>query len=108
MPFRHLLLSLACFIVFSCKNETTPAPSKATSQRPDPHSLADPFNDKMLELQLKLKVDFDKKILSGSASWSFDRKEKTNEIIFDTDNLTNRKSDPWERRNPNHLYARTP
>ncbi len=87
MPNRLLTLFLACLTVFSCKNEVVPLPETSKAQKPDPHSLADPSRDRLKHLHLKLKVDFDKKILTGSASWSIERKEQSEEIIFDTDNL---------------------
>jgi len=54
----------------------------------DPHSFAKPEQAVVTHLNLSLKVDFDKKTMSGTATWDIDQKNNAQEIIFDTRGLT--------------------
>ncbi len=89
MKSIFVLSLFACAMFFSCKQEkASPNPVKTERTAPvDPHSLADLAKVKLKHLHLNLKVDFDKKILSGAANWTFEQKDPTDEIVFDTDNL---------------------
>ncbi len=84
----HLLLCLFGLALFTaCKQEpavTTAPPPPAKS---DPHSFARPDLAIAKHLDLSLKVDFEKKTLTGSAAWTIENPGKVSEIIFDTDNL---------------------
>jgi leukotriene-A4 hydrolase len=60
---------------------------KQGSRNIDPHSYANSDKAIIKHLDLNLKVDFDKKILTGFATWTIDNIAKTDEIIFDTKGL---------------------
>ncbi len=53
----------------------------------DVHSFAKPNDVVVTHLDLNLNVDFDKKVLTGSATWDIDNKTNDTTIIFDTKNL---------------------
>lgn len=55
--------------------------------QPDPHSAAKPAEAVVTHLSLKLAVDFEKKVLSGMATYRIDKSEKSREIWLDTRNL---------------------
>lgn len=59
----------------------------STFAQPDPHSAARPAEAVVTHLSLKLAVDFEKKVLSGTASYRIDKSEKSREIWLDTRNL---------------------
>lgn len=54
----------------------------------DPHSYAQPDKARARYLNLDIKVDFSKKIISGKAAWDISSLPGTTEIIFDTHFLT--------------------
>ena len=53
----------------------------------DPHSFARPDEAVVKHLDLNLTVDFDKKILSGTATCDIEVKDNVNQIILDTNGL---------------------
>lgn len=53
----------------------------------DIHSFARPTEAVMTHLSLNLKVDFNSKILSGTATISFENKSKTNQLLLDSRGL---------------------
>lgn len=59
----------------------------STFAQPDPHSAARPAEAVVTHLSLKLAVNFEKKVLSGTASYRIDKSEKSREIWLDTRNL---------------------
>jgi leukotriene-A4 hydrolase len=54
----------------------------------DPHSFSRPLESVVKHLSLNLNVDFDKKILSGTAKLSIKVFEQSKELILDTRDLT--------------------
>lgn len=84
------MLRFLCFAALTfltaCKQDstTTTAPPDPHA---DPHSFAQPNLAVAKHLDLNLKVDFDQKILSGTAAWTIENPGNVNEIIFDTENL---------------------
>ena len=54
----------------------------------DPHSFAIPDEAVVQKLYLDIKIDFDKKIISGKAQWNIKKSESAEAIHFDTKNLT--------------------
>jgi leukotriene-A4 hydrolase len=86
MKFYHLICFAALAFIAACKPSNSPIPTP-TTERPDPHSFARPDLAVAKHLELNLKVDFNKKIISGTAIWSIENPGKAGEIIFDTDNL---------------------
>lgn len=88
MKVIHFLPLCLLTWFFGCKHEQAPdIVTTVSASRPDPHSFSDPKQFLMKNLDLKLKVDFDNKILSGSAHWTFENTANADEIIFDTDQL---------------------
>jgi leukotriene-A4 hydrolase len=83
------LLSLLGILLISCNqtmnhSETTTAPEMVAR---DPHSFSKPDEAVIKHLDLNLNVDFDKKILSGSATINFEIKSNATQIILDTRDL---------------------
>lgn len=50
----------------------------------DPHSCAQPDEALVKHLDWNAKVDFDKKIITATATWTLERKNETREVFFDT------------------------
>ena len=99
---RHsiLMLSLAAVLAASagCQRDSAApsgdTPAVATASVPaaahmiDEHSYAQPDKVKIKDLALELKVDFDKKILDGSATLALDWLDKNaTQLILDTRDL---------------------
>jgi aminopeptidase N len=92
------LLALALLAAAGCKRDATPAadgaakapsPSAADAPRLDEHSYAEPDKVKTKDLALELNVDFDKKELSGSATYSLDWLDpKWGKLVLDTRDIT--------------------
>ncbi|MFC1484352.1 M1 family metallopeptidase [Candidatus Neomarinimicrobiota bacterium] len=53
----------------------------------DPHSFARPWEATVKNLVLNLKVDFDRKIVHGSATWEVDLTEGAEQLVLDINNL---------------------
>jgi len=53
----------------------------------DPHSFSKPSEAQVKHLDLNLQVDFDKKLLSGKASWTISNLSGADSIVFDTRGL---------------------
>ena len=85
------LIAIVAFSFSSCKEDSVkkdPMDSHTHSHsRIDYHSFAKPEKAKSIHLSLDLKADFDKKILSGSATHQIENND-AKEIIFDTKNLS--------------------
>jgi len=96
------LITLSLFAVFAaagCQREPassagapTPASADKTapaaSARPDEHSYAEPSQVRIKDLALELHVDFDKKELGGSATYTLDwRDPHAGRLILDTRDL---------------------
>lgn len=89
MKFHYI--ALLSFSIIACKQE----PKKQTTEKEplplvrqdDMHSFAKPNKAKVKHLDLHLEVDFEKKQISGLATWDIETKENTDEIIFDTNGL---------------------
>lgn len=72
---------------------------KTTNSRKDVHSFAQPEIAKTIHLNLNLKADFEKKILSGFAEFDIENNQ-ANQIIFDTRNLNIEKVTLGEEETP--------
>ncbi|MBK7849764.1 MAG: M1 family metallopeptidase [Bacteroidetes bacterium] len=89
--FRTLNL-LLIIVLAACQNnpsntmqtETTPAAVIVK----DPHTFAHPDEAVIKHLDLDLQVDFEKKILTGTARIEFERKKEISQLILDTRDLT--------------------
>ena len=97
---RHLLLSAAVAAALgsslsACNRAPEPAPA-ASATTPavaekivDEHSFAQPDKVRITDLALDLALDFDKKTLSGTATYTLDWIDKTaTQLVLDTRDLT--------------------
>ncbi|HEX7365755.1 MAG TPA: M1 family metallopeptidase [Pelobium sp.] len=82
------LLFLIPVILLSC-TQNKPKDDKAITQTAgtDPHSFANPKENVVTHLDLVLAVDFGEQQLKGLATWTINHVSKSDEIIFDTQNL---------------------
>lgn len=90
---RTICVALLIFMTFgACRSKTPPA--KSTLKKIDPKTLVDEHTfsnaDKVeiKDLHLDIKVDMDKKQISGSAFWTINNNHKRPELILDTYDLT--------------------
>ncbi len=83
------LLFIIPVILLSCtqskknQDDNEDKPSVAV----DPHSFSNPSENIVTHLDLTLAVDFDTQTLQGHASWTIKQIIRSNEIIFDVQNL---------------------
>lgn len=84
IPMKLIVLFL-CIVMFSCSQKSTGPVNKTTS---DPHSYARPDQAVVKHLDLDLKVDFDKQLLTGKAIWTIENLSAADTLIFDTHKLT--------------------
>jgi leukotriene-A4 hydrolase len=99
MKKLSLLIVLALFALTSCndgpKNETTSTERSEESKSKiaamklaqDNHSFSRPNDAVVTHLAWDAKVDFETKVISGTAHFDIDNKSKGNKIIFDTRDL---------------------
>lgn len=97
---RHLLLSAAVAAALgsslsACNRAPEPAPATAATPPAvaekivDEHSFAQPDKVRITDLALDLALDFDKKTLSGTATYTLDWIDKTaTQLVLDTRDLT--------------------
>ncbi len=84
MPLKKIIAAaLILFTACNTKHQTSNQKLFMT----DVHSFAKPNDAVVTHLDLNLNVDFEQKILSGSASWNIENKTGTSEIVFDTKDL---------------------
>jgi len=67
-------------------NEKTSVPMTEEKYADDPHSFSEPNHVAITHLMLSLKVDFDRTVVSGTASYNLERSGEGN-LILDTDDL---------------------
>ena len=86
---KNLLIIAAALFALGCKEKqnTKNAGKIPVSTAVDPHSFAEPQMVYVKHLELELKVDFDKKMLMGKASWQIAVPGDIRSIIFDTRQL---------------------
>lgn len=87
MKIFYTALLITSFLGCQSKQNNSENKMKEINSTNDPHSFAQPEMAVVTHLQLDLNVDFETKILSGSAQWEFNKKQDAREIIFDTDFL---------------------
>jgi len=98
-PISLLAVSLLALLAAAgCKRETAPpavggakpsAPAASATSRPDEHSFAEPDKVRTKDLALELHVDFDKKELAGSATYTLDWLDpKWGKLVLDTRDIT--------------------
>ncbi len=83
-PMRHYIFKLNLVFAF-CLFYLWPA--FAQEKINDPHSFAEPTKVIVKHLDLNISVDFNKKNLTGKASWTIENNAASNQIIFDTRDL---------------------
>jgi leukotriene A-4 hydrolase/aminopeptidase len=100
MRVAPLLLSCACLLVGACSKDaepaaqSEPAPAKsAAAVKPDrsqdESSYAQPDQVRITDLALDLKLDFDKKEIAGSATYTLNWTDKAaRSLVLDTRDLT--------------------
>lgn len=87
---KKLFLVIPFLLVFSaCQLPVSSISDKdaATPRVNDPHSFSEPESAIVKHLDLGIKVDFNSKIISGTANWTIDNLSGADNIIFDTRNL---------------------
>ena len=92
MMKNALVATALCFALTACNNNKTIttnaiAPVKDTIEK-DVHTLSNADSITIKHLDLDIKVSFDKKQISGSATWSIDNKTQQKELKLDTYDLT--------------------
>lgn len=80
MKFNHII-SFAALALAACSRPG------ATQQSADPHSRAQPGNVLVTHLELNLNADFEKRQLSGTATWDLENKGQAKELVLDTKDL---------------------
>lgn len=90
---RTTLLGLLFIVTLgACKSKNTSATSTLKKIDPktlvDEHTLSNASKVDIKHLHLDIKVDMDKKQISGSALWSINNGHKQKELILDTYDLT--------------------
>jgi len=96
MRFSLLTICFAAVLVASCQRDATPtgtaSPAPAAAARTevrDEHSYAQPDKVRITDVALALNVDFDKKQLGGSATYSLDWLDKNaTQLVLDTRDIT--------------------
>ncbi|HCN83805.1 MAG TPA: aminopeptidase [Sphingobacteriaceae bacterium] len=83
--YRSLMLVSVISLLLSCQTKTADTTQKAPEK--DPHSFAEPERALVKHLDLDIKVDFEKQLISGKAVWTIENTSKNDEIIFDTRQL---------------------
>ncbi|MEO8147897.1 MAG: M1 family metallopeptidase [Bacteroidia bacterium] len=84
------LIFVAVVFLIACNNKHPDSYRDQNSKQSmiqDVHSFSQPNDAVVTHLDLNLNVDFDKKVLSGSATWDIENKTEATEIIFDTKDL---------------------
>jgi len=81
---KYFFLLLSCALTSCSQNKQL---AEASQHIADPHSFSKPSEALVKHLDLNLQVDFDKKLLSGKASWTISNLSGAGSIIFDTRGL---------------------
>jgi leukotriene A-4 hydrolase/aminopeptidase len=86
MKFHNYLCLIYCWLSLTACQELS-KPKQKMIYKKDIHSFALPDKTPMNHLDLDLKVDFSKKILTGKATIQFENPQQATELILDTDRL---------------------
>ena len=68
----------------------------------DPHSFSNPDEARVTHLAWKATVDFETKTIRATATWTIDRSDKADRIIFDTNDLNVEKVSINDNDNPEY------
>jgi leukotriene-A4 hydrolase len=77
--------AISLFLLLTACATTTTKPSSTLTD--DPHSFSNPSDVAVQHLGLSLNVDFDRKVLSGTADLTLDNRSRGSELILDTRDL---------------------
>ena len=91
---KHLIASGIALTLFACNSPENPdtkaieieTTKKDNMEFNDAHSFAKPKTAALIHLNWNVEVDFDKKIISGTATYDIKTAEGATEIILDTKN----------------------
>jgi len=89
--FRIVSIWLLTLLLFNC-SEKSNVGDRVESENikvMDTHSYAQPDQAKMTHLDIRLKVDFDKRIISGLSEITFEKSITAESITLDTKDLIN-------------------
>jgi leukotriene-A4 hydrolase len=88
-PFFGALLVVLTACARSSDSKEPPEPTVTALNRgpSDPHSSSDPAEARTTRLRLKLRVDFDARVLAGTAEWEIERRPDATRAIFDARDL---------------------
>lgn len=87
MNIKNAVLAvIATIFMISCA-ETKKEEMKALKYVEEPHSYAQPNEAVITHLNLDIDINFDKKVISGSASYDITNNNEATEIILDAKNL---------------------
>jgi leukotriene-A4 hydrolase len=98
---KKLFILILVFSAIACQQKGINEAGDVVAASHDVHSFARPLDAVVKHLDLDIKVDFEKKLISGKASWSIDNPSKGDSIIFDTRDLGTRKPrrpSPWGKK----------
>lgn len=87
---RIIILLFCCFTLAACSPKEDSKEVKKSNQNytMDTHSFAKPTESRIVHLDWEAELDFDKKIISGKASYLIESAKAAKEIVFDTRGLT--------------------
>lgn len=81
---KYFFLLLCCALTSCTQNKQL---LEAYQHSADPHSFSRPSEALVKHLDLNLQVDFNKKLLTGIASWTINNLSDADSIVFDTRGL---------------------
>lgn len=86
---RTFALISALFLAASCAQEKKEMQKIGLMKQyaKDPHSYSEPNEARAVHLNWEVNLDFEKKIISGKASYLIETREDAEKIIFDINNL---------------------
>ena len=95
MKAKYLVAMVASLAIFGCESkQATEVKEEKVEMKmekielSDPHSYSKPDIASQKHLNWEAKIDFENKVIEATATYTIDRAEGANEIIFDTKNLT--------------------
>lgn len=87
MKFKHTLLVAVAIIFMTSCTESKKEEMKELKYVEEPHSHAQPNEAVITHLNLDIDVNFDKEVISGTASYDITNNNEATEIILDAKNL---------------------
>ena len=85
---KRLIFLFPILTILSCQQNKPKTTADLVQKKSDTHSFSDPQKAIVKHLDLDINVDFKTQIIAGKASWVLDNIAKSDEIIFDTKQLT--------------------